>query len=246
MQKLKTVNKKIIKKLKIKIFADGANLQDFKKLNKIQYIKGFTTNPSLLKKNKIRNYKEFSIKVLKIIKKKPISFEVFSNNLSKIEIEAKDIASWGKNVYVKIPFYNASGKKTILIIKKLVKKNIPLNITAIFTLEQVATILKNVHKSANMILSIFSGRIADTGVDPAILVRKAVRLASKYKNIKILWASTREIFNIFEADKLSCHIITVPTDLIKKFNLIGKNLNSYSIETVKDFYNDSKSTKYKI
>jgi len=235
-----------MKNLKIKIFADGASLQEFERLNKISYIKGFTTNPSLLKKNKIKNYKEFSIKLLSKIKRKPISFEVFSDNLSDMEVEAKDIASWGKNVYVKIPFSNTKGKKTLPIIKKLVKKNIPLNITAIFTLEQVKNILKGVPKNANMILSIFSGRIADTGVNPAVLVRRAIYLASKYKNIKILWASTREIFNIFEADKLSCHIITVPTDLIKKFYLVGKNLNNYSIETVNDFYNDSKSTKYKI
>lgn len=200
----------------------------------------------MLKKNKIKNYKEFSIKLLSKIKRKPISFEVFSDNLSDMEVEAKDIASWGKNVYVKLPFSNTKGKKTLPIIKKLVKKNIPLNITAIFTLEQVKNILKGVPKNANMILSIFSGRIADTGVNPAVLVRRVIYLASKYKNIKILWASTREIFNIFEADKLSCHIITVPTDLIKKFYLIGKNLNNYSIETVKDFYNNSKSTKYKI
>lgn len=240
------MNKKKLKNLKIKIFADGANLQEFERLNKISYIKGFTTNPSLLKKNKIKNYKEFSIKLLSKIKRKPISFEVFSDNLSDMEVEAKDIASWGKNVYVKLPFSNTKGKKTLPIIKKLVKKNIPLNITAIFTLEQVKNILKGVPKNANMILSIFSGRIADTGVNPAVLVRRVIYLASKYKNIKILWASTREIFNIFEADKLSCHIITVPTDLIKKFYLIGKNLNNYSIETVKDFYNDSKSTKYKI
>jgi transaldolase len=237
---------KIIKKLNIKIFADGANLKDFQRLNQLHYIKGFTTNPSLLKKNKIKNYKEFSKNLLKIIKNKPVSFEVFSDDLQKMEIEANDIASWGKNVYVKIPFSNTKGKKTIAIVRKLLKKGVKFNITAIFTLKQIVTVLKNVPKDSNIIISVFSGRIADTGINPAIIIKKAVHLASKYKNVKILWASTREIYNIFEANKLSCHIITVPTDIIKKLNLLGKNLEDYSIETIKDFYNDAKSTNYKI
>lgn len=148
--------------------------------------------------------------------------------------------------YQKIPFSNTKGKKTIAIVRKLLKKGVKFNITAIFTLKQIVTVLKNVPKNSNIIISVFSGRIADTGINPAIIIKKAVHLASKYKNVKILWASTREIYNIFEANKLSCHIITVPTDIIKKFNLLGKNLDDYSIETIKDFYNDAKSTNYKI
>ena len=236
---------KKIEKLKTDIYADGANLKEFINLNKLSYIKGFTTNPSLLKKNKVKNYKNFAKNLLNIIKKKPVSFEVFADELNEMETQANEISKWGKNVYVKIPITNTKGKYTCDIIKKLSHKTL-FNVTAIFTKEQVKKILSSIDHKTKIILSIFAGRIADTGVDPVEFMKDIIRLKKKYKNVKILWASTRELYNIFEAEKIRCDIITVPTSILKKTKLINKNLNSYSLETVKDFYEDAKSTKFTI
>lgn len=236
---------KKIEKLKIHIYADGANLKEFINLNKLNYIKGFTTNPSLLKKNKVKNYRNFAKELLNIIKKKPVSFEIFADELVEMKIQANDISSWGKNVCVKIPITNTKGKYTCDIIKELSHK-IFFNVTAIFTKEQVKKVLSSINYKTKIILSIFAGRIADTGVDPVNFMEEIIKIKKKYKNVKILWASTRELYNIFEAEKIRCDIITVPIDILKKTKLLNKNLNSYSLETVKDFYEDAKSTKFKI
>lgn len=231
---------------KTKLYADGASYESMKKMNKVNYIDGFTTNPSLMRKSGIKDYKKFALKILKIIKKKSISFEVFSDDLKSMEIEAEKIASWGKNVYVKIPIQNTKGKSTTKLIKQLVKKKIKCNITAIFTLKQVLSVLKVIDKNSKIILSIFAGRIADTGVDPLPIMKEIVKKAKKYKNVKILWASTREVLNIFQSEQAGCHIITVPYNILHKLKLIGMNHDQLSKDTVKDFYNDAKASRFKI
>ena len=225
----------------IKIFADGADFDFISKLDKLDYIKGFTTNPTLIKKSGVSNYKNFANKILGIVKTKPISFEVFSDDIGEIETEAEKISKWGKNVNVKIPITNTNNESTSKIISNLSKKGIICNITAIFTLKQIENLLENINQSSHLILSIFAGRIADTGINPIELFKKARKLTAEYPNIELLWASTREIYNIFEAEECGADIITVPYQLIKKFNLVGKNLEDYSLETIKDFFNDAKS-----
>ena len=235
-----------MKKIKIKIFADGANEEQMIKYNKLSYVKGLTTNPSLMKKAGIKDYTIFAKKILKKIKKKPISFEVFSDNLNEMYIQAKTISSWGSNVYVKIPITNTKNKSCNSIIKKLSDENIKLNITALFTLNQIKSLKKVLNPKSDNIISIFAGRIADTGRNPSSIIKKSIKLFSKFKNTEILWASTREFFNIIEADNLGCHIITVPPDILKKTKLIDYNLDKYSLETIKDFYNDAQKAGYKI
>mgnify|MGYP006097505213 CR=1 FL=1 len=235
-----------MKKIKIKIFADGANEEQMIKYNKLSYVKGLTTNPSLMKKEGIKDYTIFAKKILKKIKKKPISFEVFSDNLNEMYIQAKTISSWGSNVYVKIPITNTKNKSCNSIIKKLSDENIKLNITALFTLNQIKSLKKVLNPKSDNIISIFAGRIADTGRNPSSIIKKSIKLFSKFKKTEILWASTREFFNIIEADNLGCHIITVPPDILKKTKLIDYNLDKYSLETIKDFYNDAQKAGYKI
>lgn len=235
---------KKINNLKIKIFADGADIKKITHLNKLKYISGFTTNPSLMKNSNVKNYETFSKKLLNIVKNKSISFEVTSDNLKQIEKQAYKINSWSNNVFVKIPFTNSKGKKNLKLIKKLSNNNIKLNVTSLFTYDQVREVYRVLNKRTESYLSIFAGRIADTGVDPSITISRAVKLAKQTKKIKILWASCREVYSIFTADKLKCHIITVPYSLLSKFKLLGKNLNKYSVETSKDFFKDSKNIKF--
>ena len=233
-------------KLKIKIFADGADEKHMLALNKLPYIKGLTTNPSLMKKAGVKNYSVFAKKILKKIKIKPISFEVFSDKHEEMYKQAKIISSWGKNVYVKIPITNSKGKSCHKIIKKLSDEKVNLNITAVFTINQVKNLKKNLNPKSKSIISIFAGRIADTGRNPANIIKQSIKMFSKNKNIEILWASTRELYNIFEANNLKCQIITVTPDILKKTKLINYNLNKYSLDTIKDFYNDAKAVGYKI
>lgn len=237
---------KKINNLKIKIFADGADLLKIKKLNNKNYISGFTTNPSLMKSSNVKDYKVFSKKLLKIVKHKPISFEVTSDNIYEMEMQAYMINSWAKNIFIKIPFTNSKGKKNLKLIKKLSDNGVKLNITALFTYKQVLQVYKVLNKSYEAYLSIFAGRIADTGIDPSPIINQSVKLVKKNKKIKTLWASCREVYSIFHADKLKCDIITVPYSILSKFNLIGKNLDQYSIETSKDFFKDSKDIKFKL
>ena len=230
--------------LKIKIFADGANIQEIFLLNKKKYISGFTTNPSLMKKQNINDYKSFAKKILTKIKKKPLSFEVTSDSLKEMEKQAIEISSWSKNIYVKIPFLNSKGIKTTPLIKKLSKKGIKINVTAIFTIEQVKDTIKSLDKNSIAYLSIFAGRIADTGKNPSDIIKKSVKLSKKFKNVEVLWASCRQVYSIFEANKIGCHIITVPNSIMKKTNLINKNLEKYALETSKEFYLDSKKINF--
>ncbi len=232
--------------LNIEIFADGADFQSIQKLNEINYIKGFTTNPSLMKKAGISDYKDFAVSLMSKIKDKPISFEVFSDDLVEMETQADEISKWGKNVNIKIPVTNTKKEKATELIRKLSSKGIFCNVTALFTTQQIDEVFEAVDKSTPAILSIFAGRIADTGVDPAKIIKHAVELTKSKPNTKILWASTREILNIFQANDLGCHIITVPHEILNKLSSLNKNLDEYSLETVKSFYKDAVSAGFKI
>tara|TARA_A100001011_G_C14306487_1_gene843421 strand:- start:2928 stop:3620 length:693 start_codon:yes stop_codon:yes gene_type:complete len=230
--------------MKINIYADGGNKDSIKKYNKGKLIKGFTTNPSILKKAKVKSYKKFAIDLLRIVKKKPISFEITTDTNKEIYDQAKEISSWGKNVYVKIPIVNSKGNSNINVIKKLYEEKIKLNVTAVFTMPQIKQLLSSLKKqNVQMILSIFAGRIADTGKDPLPFIKFAIK-KRKNNKIKILWASAREIFNLYEADKVKCDIITLTDDLIKKIKLKHKSLKMYSIETSKTFFDDAKEMKF--
>ena len=211
-----------LKDMKIKIFADGANLDSIKEFNLNSDISGFTTNPSLMKKAGVKDYKNFSLDVLKIIGNKPVSFEIFSDELDEMYDQANEIASWGKNVYVKIPVTNSKGEKTSKLVKKLLDKGIKCNVTAILTLEQVKEIYNISENKTEVIISIFAGRIADTGIDPIKIMTDSVNLCNSKDKIKILWASTRELLNIFQANEIGCHIITVPNDILKKYQILEK------------------------
>jgi transaldolase len=237
---------KKIDKLKIEIYADGAELLSFKKLKKLGYIKGYTTNPSLMRKAGIKHYKIFAKKVIKIVKPKPISFEIFEDTSKKIEEQANKISKWGENVYVKIPVINTKKIFNSKLIGKLNKNGIKLNVTAIFTVDQTKNIIKYIGKKTPIILSVFLGRIADTGIDPEKEIRKHLKITKKFKNVKLLWASVREPFNIIQAERSKCHIITIPPNIIEKTKVFGKKLDLYSQETVKEFYNDAKNVGYKI
>ena len=240
------VEHKVLKDLNIKIFADGANLDSIKKLNELDFISGFTTNPSLMKKAGVVDYKKFANELVSIVPSKPISFEVFADDLLQMEEQALEIASWGENINVKIPIMNTKGELTDKVIKNLSKKKIKLNITAIFTIDQIKAIKDSIDDDVYTIISIFAGRIADTGIDPSQIIRKTIEEFKSKPMSKILWASPRELLNIFQAENVGCHIITVADDIIKKINLINKDHKTFSLETVKMFYNDAVSAGYKI
>ena len=235
-----------LKNLDIKIFADGADLVSIEKLNMDQNISGFTTNPSLMKKAGVTDYKKFCQDVLKITKDKPVSFEIFSDDLDKMYDQANEIASWGKSIFVKIPITNSKGEKTSGLIKKLLENKVKCNVTAILTIQQVKEIYEISNFETGVIISIFAGRIADTGIDPIPMMTEAVNICKTKKNIEILWASTRELINIYQANQINCQIITVPHDILKKIPLIGKNLDDLSLETVQTFLNDATKAGFKI
>ena len=235
-----------IKDLKIKIFADGADLNSIQKLNDISYIKGFTTNPTLMRKVGVVDYKQFAIDALKVVKDKPISFEVFADDIKEMEIQAMEIASWGANANVKIPITNIKGVSTVELLKKLSIRGVVCNVTAIFTLDQLNGVLEVLNSGTPAILSIFAGRIADAGIDPINIMKEAVKLAKIKPRSSILWASTREVINIFQAEEIGCQIITVPHDILKKLSDVGKDLKQYSLDTVSTFYKDAKAAGYAI
>lgn len=234
------------KKMNIKIFADGADKSDMIKMNNKSFIEGLTTNPTLMKKAGIKDYEFFARDILKEIKNKPISFEVFSDDLHEMEIQAHKIAKWGNNVYVKIPVTNTKGEATYSLINSLSSKGVKVNVTAIMTLEQVRDVTLNLNPEVRSYVSIFAGRIADTGVDPIPLMSAAVQLTKLNPLAEIIWASPRELLNIFQAEKIGCHIITATNDILKKLDLVGYNLNEFSLDTVKMFYNDAKEAGYSI
>ena len=229
-----------------KIFCDIADIKQIKKFYKKSIVKGFTTNPTLMRKAGAKDYKSYSKKILKVCKKKPISFEVFGDSYTTMKDQALKINKWGKNVFVKIPVVNSNGFFMGKIIKELNKKDIKLNITAVYSAKQTKKILNVINKKTKVIISIFAGRAGDAGNDPVPEFKKSISLAKNYKNVEILWASVREPYNYLQAKQLGCHIITVPPAIIEKIENFGKKFNILTKETVNAFLIDSKKSKFKI
>ena len=232
--------------MKTKIFCDIADYRTIKFFSNKTLVDGFTTNPSLMRLAGAQNYKNYSLKILKICKKKPISLEVFADNEKDMLKQAYEINSWGKNIYVKIPVVNSKGYFTGSVIEELSDKGIKLNITAVYTFEQTKKIYKKLNKKTKSIISIFAGRMADKGKDPMPIFKKSISLVKKNKNIEILWASTREAYNYTQAKQLNCNIITMPPKIINQINKFGKSFSEMTIDTVKGFLQDSKKSKFKI
>ena len=229
-----------------KIFCDIAELDKIKKFNKKKIVKGFTTNPSLMRKAGAKDYKSYSKKILKICNKKPVSLEVFADEYFSMKKQALEINTWGKNVYVKIPVTNSKGVFMGKIIKELNNYNVKLNITAVYNAKQTSRIIKLINKRSKVIISIFAGRAGDTGKDPVPEFKKSIAMVKKYKNVEILWASVREPYNYLQAKQLGCHIITIPPSTIEKIENFGKSFNQLTTETVKAFLVDSKKSKFRI
>ena len=229
-----------------KIFCDIADIKIIKKFTKKKVVKGFTTNPSLIRKAGAKNYINYCSKILQVCKNKPVSLEVFADNYSEMRKQALIINNLGKNVYVKIPVCNSNGIFSGKIINFLSNNKVKLNITAVYTANQTKKILKAINKKSDVIISIFVGRASDAGKDPLPELIKSIRLAKKFKKVKILWASVREPYNYLQAKKTGCHIITVPPTIIEKIESFGKSYNQLSLETVKTFLIDSKKSKFKI
>ena len=228
-----------------KVFCDIADINLIKKFNKKNIVKGFTTNPSLMRKAGAKDYKNYSRQILKITNK-PVSLEVFDDNEKGMITQGLKISKWGRNVYVKVPVTNSKGKFMGKVIKKLNKEKIKLNITAVYTFEQVKKIIKCLNKNSKSIISIFAGRMADKGKDPMPIFKKSITKTKKYNNIEILWASTREPYNFLQAKKIKCNIITMPPSIIEKISSFGKSYKDLTIDTVKGFLNDSQKSKFKI
>ena len=228
-----------------KIFCDIADINLIKKFNKKNIVRGFTTNPSLMRKAGAKDYEKYCKNILKITKK-PISFEVFADDNKNIIKQALKIKNWGKQVYVKVPVTNSKGIFLGEVINQLNKKNIKLNITAVYTAKQTARILKKINKKTKVIISLFAGRMADKGKDPIPEFKKSIIIAKKYKNVEILWASVREPYNYIQAKQLKCHIITAPPQIIEKIEKFGKSFKELTVDTVKTFLIDSKKSKFKI
>ena len=228
-----------------KIFCDIADIKLIKKFNNKSIVKGFTTNPSLMRKAGARDYKLYSKEILKVTNK-PISFEVFADEENKMISQGIKIAQWGKNVYVKVPVKNSKGKFMGEVIKKLSNKKIKLNITAVYSSEQTRQILKYINKRTKVIISIFAGRMGDVGKDPLPEFKRSIKLVKKFKNVSILWASTREPYNLMQAKMIKCHIITVPPSIIEKISKFGKTSNQLTLDTVRGFLIDSRKSKFKI
>ena len=232
--------------MSIKIFCDIADLNLIKKFNKIKIVKGFTTNPSLMRKAGAKDYESYSKKILKVCKNKPISFEVFADDHKSMINQGLKINEWGKNIYVKVPVVNSKNKFSGKVIKELNSQNIKLNITAVYTAKQTKKILDKINKKTKVIISIFAGRAGDAGKDPVPEFIKSIKMAKKFKNVEILWASVREPYNYIQAKQLGCHIITIPPNIIEKIEKFGKSYKQLTTETVKAFLVDSKKSKFKI
>ncbi len=232
--------------MKTKIFCDSADYKTIKFFNNKAIVDGFTTNPSLMRLSGAKNYKDYSFKILKICKKKPISFEVFADEQEEIFKQAYKINKWGKNVYVKVPVVNSKGQFMGTVIKELSSKGVKLNITAVYSFKQVKKIFKCLNKKTKSIISIFAGRMADKGKDPLPIFKKSILLLRKYKNIEILWASTREAYNFIQAKQLGCNIITMPPKIIHQISSFRKSANQLTLETVKGFLSDSIKSKFRL
>lgn len=237
---------KTVKDLRIQLFADGADVREMKRIHQEGWVKGFTTNPTLMRKANVADYEAFAREVLKEIRDLPISFEVFSSEFEGMEREARKIANWGPNVNVKIPITNIQGKLATPLIQKLSAEGISLNVTAILTVEQVKAVARVLSPKAKTIISVFAGRIADTGRDPMPAMKEAAQILKSNPNAELLWASSRELLNIFQAEACGCHIITLTPDILKKLSMVGKDLTDLSLDTVKMFDTDARAAGYKI
>ena len=232
--------------MSIKIFCDIADLNLIRRFSKKKIVKGFTTNPSLMRKAGAKDYKSYSKQILKVCKNKPISFEVFADDYKNMVDQGTKINNWGKNIYVKVPVINSKNQFTGKVIKNLNSRNIKLNITAVYSANQTRKILKMINKKTKVIISIFAGRAGDTGKDPVPEFKKSIKLAKNFKNVEILWASVREPYNYIQAKQLGCHIITIPPTIIEKIEKFGKAFEQLTKETVKAFLVDSKKSKFRI
>ncbi len=237
---------KKVEDLKVKIFADGADKAGMLEMYAKPFIKGLTTNPTLMKKAGISDYRAFCKDILTSIKDKPLSFEVFSDDFAEMERQALEIASWGENVYVKIPVTNTKQETCYALVKKLADQKVKLNVTALMTLDQVCDVVASLNPNIPSYVSVFAGRVADTGVDPVPLMAKAVEMLKVAPAAELIWASPRELLNIFQADDIGCHVITVTNDILKKLSLVGYDLDEYSLDTVKMFYKDAVEAGYKL
>lgn len=237
---------KTLDQLKVKIFADGADLDGILELYHNPHIAGFTTNPTLMRKGGVSDYEKFSRQVLEHISDRPISFEVFSDEFDEMESQARKIAGWGRNVYVKIPVTNTRRESAVELVHRLAAEGVKLNVTALMTLQQVRIVSNALGSNAPAYISVFAGRIADTGCDPIPLMKQAVEIMCPYQNQELIWASPRELLNIFHADDVGCHVITVTHDILKKLSLVGKDLDDFSLDTVKMFYQDARKAGYHI
>jgi transaldolase len=234
------------KSLRIKLFQDGAELASMVAAKERGLVSGFTTNPTLMRKAGVTDYKDFAQKAIKAIPDLPISFEVFSDDFETMEREAREIVSWGGDTYVKIPITNTKGETAAPLIKKLSAEGFSLNVTALFTLDQVEAVASAADEKSRTIVSIFAGRIADTGIDPVSVMRMSAERLKKLPKAELLWASPREVLNVVQAEECGCHIITATADIIAKVSLFGKDLHQYSLETVKMFYEDARAAAYKL
>ncbi len=237
---------KKVEELKVKIFADGADKVGMLEMYAKPFVKGLTTNPTLMKKAGITDYRAFCKEILTSIKDKPLSFEVFSDDFAEMERQALEIASWGENVYVKIPVTNTKQETCYALVKKLADQKVKLNVTALMTLDQVKDVVASLDPNVPSYVSVFAGRVADTGYDPVPMMAKSVELLKGAPAAELIWASPRELLNIFQADEIGCHIITVTNDILKKLSLVGYDLDEYSLDTVKMFYKDALEAGFKL
>jgi transaldolase len=235
-----------LKDLRIKIFADGADLRDIQKLAQNPMIKGFTTNPTLMRKAHVLNYRDFAFDVLSIVQDRPVSFEVFSDEFPEMERQAREVASWGPNVYVKVPVTNTRGEFSGPLVERLSCAGVQVNVTALMTADQVRSVVNHLSGDTNSIVSVFAGRVADTGRDPLPIMARAVELLRPYPKSELIWASPRELLNIFQADSVGCHIITATSDVLAKLQGVGKGLEQFSLETVQMFRRDALEAGYSI
>jgi len=237
---------KAVSDLKVKIFADGADKATILDLYSKPWIKGFTTNPTLMRKAGVTDYEAFARDILTIIQDRPISFEVFADDFPEMERQAREIATWGNNVFVKIPVTNTRRECSLELIANLARANIQMNVTALLTLDQVRDVCAALRGKAPACVSLFAGRVADTGCDPVPLMQAAVEIVRMYPNVELIWASPRELLNIFQADTIGCHIITVTNDILQKLSLVGKDLHDYSLDTVRMFYQDALKSGFRL
>jgi len=232
--------------IKVKLFADGADLAGIKEMASNPAIKGFTTNPTLMRKAGVADYKAFALQALQVVGGRPISFEVFADDFGEMESQAHEIASWGKGIYVKIPITNTKGEFCGPLVERLSRADVQVNVTALMTVDQVRRVTERLAPDTPAIISVFAGRVADTGRDPMPIMAEAVKVMKARPKAELIWASPRELLNIIQAAQVGCHIITATNDILKKLSLLGKDLDAYSLETVEMFYKDAKAAGYRI